>query len=269
MKNDTPLTDHRLSLDDPLTGFSTEDGGPLSGFPTEGLEGTEVTCGITHVTSRISPPACSTVASPNVEPATVASPNVERAARRESNSRWFVGTAMLVVGLLVGYAAGVITPTRNAEDQNASGSSFAADRADSGPERGEVRATAGPSSSGRIVDGVNDELKKSEPDSKPTQPESIDLRQRPVSQPVNTVGIPEIRNEVPATELGVLHLESRPTGAQVHLDDRLVGTTPFRMYGVPPGSHTVRMELQGYIEWSTSVHVEAGSLARIAASLEQ
>ena len=74
---------------------------------------------------------------------------------------------------------------------------------------------------------------------------------------------------VPATGPGVLHLESRPTGAQVHLDDRLVAITPFRMYDVPPGSHTVRMELQGYQPWSTSVNVEAGSLARVAASLEQ
>jgi hypothetical protein len=260
MKNEIPLTDHRLLLGDPLTGFPTEVGGPLSGSPTEDLEGTQVTCGITHVTSRINAPACSTVASPHVEPATVASPDMERAGRRASNARWFVPTAVLVLAMLAGYAAGVVAAIWYAENQNASGSSFAADRADSGPQRAEFEATAGRSSTGPPTpEVVNDELQISEPDSTPSQPHSIGLPQRPVSPRVNMV---------PATEPGVLQLESRPTGAQVYLDDRLVATTPFRL-GVPPGSHTVRMELEGYQPWSTSVSVKAGSRARIGASLEQ
>ena len=94
-KNQTPLTDHRLFLDDPLIEF-----------PPEDLDRTEVTPGITHVTSRLSAPARLTVA-----------PTEERATRRESNARWFVGTVMLVVGLLAGYAAGVATVTRNAGDR--------------------------------------------------------------------------------------------------------------------------------------------------------
>jgi hypothetical protein len=189
-----------------------------------------------------------------------ANPNVERATRRDSNARWFVSTAMLAVGLLAGYAAGVATATRNAEDQSARGSGFAAQGADSEPQRADFRATAGPLSTGVIAGAVNDELRNSEPDSTPLLPLSNEVQQPPVPPPAN---------KVLATGPGVLHLESHPTGAQVHLDDRLVATTPFRLYDVPPGSHRVRMELQGYQPWSTSVNVEAGSLARIAASLEQ
>ena len=87
-------------------------------FVTKNLDRTEVTNGFTQVTSPISAPTRPIVASPNVE----------RATRRESNARWFVGTAMLVVGLLAGYAAGVATVTRNAEDQNAPGGGFACAR---------------------------------------------------------------------------------------------------------------------------------------------
>jgi len=237
--NDQPFIDHRLVPSDPLSAFVTEE-----------LDCTEVTQGTTQLIPRISAPAHPIVASPNVE----------RATRRQLNARWFVGTAMLVVGLLAGYAAGVATATRNAEGQNASGRSFPADRAASGPQRAEFQATARLSSIELIAEAMNDELRISDPDSRPSQPQSIDLPQRPMSPFVNTV---------PATGPGVLHLESRPTGAQVHLDDRLVATTPFRLYGVPPGSHTVRMELQGYQPWSMSVNVEAGSRGRIAASLEQ
>ena len=269
-KDQTPLTDHRLSSGHPLGEFASEDTAWLDRwkrFTIEDLDRTEVTYDISQVASRISGPACPIVNSPSVEPVT----------RRESNARWFVGMAMLVVGLLAGYAVGVAT-TRNTEDQNASGNSLAADRADSGPQRTEFQATAGGPSTGPIAEAVNDELRISVPDnrppqpqsidelrisvpdSRPPQPQSIDARQRPVSSPVNTV---------PPTGPGVLHFESRPTGAQVHLDDRLVATTPFRLYGVSPGLHTIRMELQGYQPWSTSVNVEAESLARIAASLEQ
>ena len=131
---------------------------------------------------------------------------------------------------------------------------------DSAPPAAEVLATAGQSATGPVAEAANYERGISEPDSKPPERHSIDVLQRPVSPPVNAV---------PAAGPGVLQLESRPTGAQVHLDDRLVATTPLRLYDVAPGSHTVRIELEGYQPWSTSVKVEAGSLARIAASLEQ
>jgi hypothetical protein len=75
-------------------------------------------------------------------------------------------------------------------------------------------------------------------------------------------------NTQAAASSGMLHVESRPSGAQVLLDDRPVATTPFRLYRLPSGFHTVRMELEGYRPFSTSVEIAGGSLVRVSASLE-
>jgi hypothetical protein len=67
----------------------------------------------------------------------------------------------------------------------------------------------------------------------------------------------------------LLEVDSRPAGAQVWVDGRLVGTTPLQVSGVGAGSHEVRLELRGYRPWRTSVSVGRGARARVAASLEQ
>jgi hypothetical protein len=65
-----------------------------------------------------------------------------------------------------------------------------------------------------------------------------------------------------------VQIDSRPAGAQVWLDGRLVGTTPLVFRGVDAGSHAIRLELPGYRSWTTSVNVAPGAGARVAASLE-
>ncbi|MGH9256482.1 MAG: PEGA domain-containing protein [Vicinamibacterales bacterium] len=231
-KDQTSLADGRLPLSDPLLLFACED-------PTAVVKTGEVT-------SRISAPACPRLVSPSVE----------RARRQAPNGRWIAGTTMLVVGLLIGYAAGIATTTGKPEPQNASGNSYAADHADSASRPVAIQATADQSYAGPSAEAVNDERQVGEPNSRTSPPQSS---RRPLSPSVGTE---------PATALGVLHVESRPTGAQVHLNDRLVATTPFRLYRVPSGSHTVRMELEGYKPLSTSVDVAGGSLVRVAGSLE-
>lgn len=64
-----------------------------------------------------------------------------------------------------------------------------------------------------------------------------------------------------------LVVESRPSGATVILDGREAGTTPLTLEAVPAGRHTVQLTLPGYPAWTTSVTVEAGGRARVAASL--
>jgi hypothetical protein len=68
---------------------------------------------------------------------------------------------------------------------------------------------------------------------------------------------------------GALMIDSRPAGAQVWMDGALVGTTPLLVSGVGAGAHAVRIELQGYRSWSTSVQVNRGERTRVAASLER
>jgi hypothetical protein len=62
---------------------------------------------------------------------------------------------------------------------------------------------------------------------------------------------------------------SRPAGAEVFVDGALVGQTPLVIPSVRPGTHDVRIELAGHRRWATSVRVEPGARARVAASLEQ
>jgi hypothetical protein len=66
-----------------------------------------------------------------------------------------------------------------------------------------------------------------------------------------------------------LAVESRPPGASVYLDGRRVGTTPLVLDAAPTGSHALRLELDGYRRWTSSVRVSAGEHNRVTASLEQ
>jgi hypothetical protein len=65
-----------------------------------------------------------------------------------------------------------------------------------------------------------------------------------------------------------LLVESRPAGASVTIDAKPVGTTPLTLESVAPGLHIVRLEREGYESWTTTVTVEAGVRARVAASLD-
>jgi serine/threonine protein kinase len=65
-----------------------------------------------------------------------------------------------------------------------------------------------------------------------------------------------------------MEIVSRPAGARVVLDGRMVGTTPLRVSGLTPGPHDIRLEREGYRLWSGTITATAGRLTRVAASLE-
>jgi serine/threonine protein kinase len=71
------------------------------------------------------------------------------------------------------------------------------------------------------------------------------------------------------TFVGTLTIESRPPGAEVRLDGKVVGTTPTVIPQVGAGQHTVRIELAGYRLWTASVRVVTGERNRVTASLER
>ena len=64
-------------------------------------------------------------------------------------------------------------------------------------------------------------------------------------------------------------VDSRPSGASVFVDDRLVGTTPLLIDPLDAGAHRVRIERDGYRRWTSSVRIVAGERERVAASLER
>jgi hypothetical protein len=68
---------------------------------------------------------------------------------------------------------------------------------------------------------------------------------------------------------GSLSVESRPAGARVFLDNRLVGTTPLAISSVPAGSAAVRIEQEGYQPWTSTVQITSGEQSRVRASLDR
>ena len=68
---------------------------------------------------------------------------------------------------------------------------------------------------------------------------------------------------------GALAVESRPAGARVFMDGRLVGTTPMALPSVRSGPHAIRLEHAGYRRWSSSVRIVASEKNRVTASLER
>jgi len=69
--------------------------------------------------------------------------------------------------------------------------------------------------------------------------------------------------------VGGLSIESRPTGASVYLDGKLIGTTPVAVPSIAAGEHAVRLERDGYRRWSSSIRIVANERNRVTASLER
>lgn len=70
---------------------------------------------------------------------------------------------------------------------------------------------------------------------------------------------------VPTT--GSLRVTSRPVGARVSFDDRVVGETPMVVTNVTPGEHQIGLDLDanGYQPWSSSIVVTAGHEEKLLA----
>jgi hypothetical protein len=66
---------------------------------------------------------------------------------------------------------------------------------------------------------------------------------------------------------GSVSVASEPAGAQVVIDGRPVGVTPFQSE-VRAGSHVVRVELDGYSRWSASVQVVTAQTLSLLANLQ-
>lgn len=67
---------------------------------------------------------------------------------------------------------------------------------------------------------------------------------------------------------GSVYIDTRPTGAQVTIDGRVVGTAPMRIPDLAPGAHTIRFDLAGHKSLTTTVVVRAGQQVPVRVSLE-
>ena len=73
--------------------------------------------------------------------------------------------------------------------------------------------------------------------------------------------------DVAAAQLGSIYIDTRPRGARVTIDGRVIGTTPIRVPDLPRGDHRVLVELEGFRAHSTLVTVRPGEQARLAVTL--
>lgn len=70
-----------------------------------------------------------------------------------------------------------------------------------------------------------------------------------------------------AAATGTATLRSTPSGAEVWLDGRRIGTTPHTAHDLSPGTHRVEFRRDGYETHATSVRVTAGATATAAPTL--
>ena len=68
--------------------------------------------------------------------------------------------------------------------------------------------------------------------------------------------------------VGILSIESPIAGAQIHIDGKPVGVTPLVDWQLAAGSHVVRVELDGYLRWSSVVQIVSGRKLNVVANLQ-
>ncbi|MDD3069697.1 MAG: PEGA domain-containing protein, partial [Methanoculleus horonobensis] len=77
---------------------------------------------------------------------------------------------------------------------------------------------------------------------------------------------------IPSETAGAIDVVSYPAGADVFLDNRYQGKTPaagvYTISNVPAGSHTMRVALSGYLDYTTSVVVSGATTSHVTATLQ-
>lgn len=71
----------------------------------------------------------------------------------------------------------------------------------------------------------------------------------------------KLTSDVPQT--GSIQVISIPWNAAVYVDDQYKGLTPVTVYGVSPGTHTLKVTKEGYRDYSTSVTITDGKTVRV------
>jgi hypothetical protein len=196
--------------------------------------------------------------------------NLEPESESESQSQsshgyWFLTTATLAIGLLMGFAGGYVVGQRDAIPVPQSAERAIANAQRPPSSRDETPApTPGRDFTESAVPPAASEVERPA-QSVTDQPVVPGPESAEEAEPADRAE----SERVDPREPGVLQVDSRPRGAQVFVNGRLVGTTPLVLTDVRPGTHAVRIDLRGYRRWVASVDVTPGERHRVAASLER
>lgn len=80
----------------------------------------------------------------------------------------------------------------------------------------------------------------------------------------NSTAAPAKPAEIPAS----VSIASNPDGAEIYVDNDLIGNAPSTVK-LQPGKHTIRVNLSGYNPWTREITTQSGSEVRLAATLEK
>jgi hypothetical protein len=185
-----------------------------------------------------------------------------------------ITTSAMVVGVLIGFASGYLTsPGFNVPGATVPGATVPRATA---PHAAVPQATVPEAAAPEAA------APKAAPPAAPAtlnpSPSQISATAvNPPSSKANTGGplsaAPVREPRVPAAAAaitrpqGSIVVVSRPPGADVALDGRVVGQTPMSIPNVTEGMHVLGIELPGFSRWATTVSVEAGEPTRVGASL--
>ncbi len=183
-------------------------------------------------------------------------------SRVPSGGRILGVAAGVTVGLLAGFVGGFLVGQRTQVD---------APRSAAEPLRVEQRAEAAPAPVLQPQTYTDSPVTETAPVTPAEVGQALSGlpggpdRVRPTTVRPTTVRLTTATSAQP----GALQIASRPSGAQVFVDDRRVGTTPMTLPAVTAGAHRVRIELPGFRPWATSVDVGSAERVRVGASLER
>lgn len=174
--------------------------------------------------------------------------------------------AMLIAGIALGYPAGYVMAPRGQPTPAAP----SAPVSKPAPPSAAAPLPASPASPAPAIPAPATTVAPV----KPTTPTAPPAPAPAAKKPAETTAAATTRKPPPATTkpaalVGSLSISSRPAGATVTLDGRVVGVTPLTLPGVAAGPHAVKLLLEGYRTWSVSAQVVAGQAKRVNASLER
>lgn len=86
--------------------------------------------------------------------------------------------------------------------------------------------------------------------------------------PVSVTLTPAGGTPAPAPAAGGLNIVSTPAGAEILVDNLFRGYSPSTMNGISAGQHHVLLKYTGYVDYSTTVQVNAGQTTPLAIAMQ-
>jgi hypothetical protein len=95
----------------------------------------------------------------------------------------------------------------------------------------------------------------------------VEVASAPAAVPTTVATPPILINNAPETD-GLVEVQSNPGPAEIDADGTFVSNTPATLH-LSPGTHSIRVSLSGYKDWSQEVTVETGAKIHLSANLEK